>query len=72
MGKDRIKERIEKKIDPKRTRVRDRLRERIKKSAEAADVNCVCPVCGTKMPNKAGIPCDLIMCPKCGTSMKKE
>jgi len=31
--------------------------------------HCICPSCGTKVPHKAGIPCNQINCPKCNTKM---
>ena len=30
---------------------------------------CICPSCGTKVPHKAGIPCNQTSCPKCNTKM---
>jgi predicted Fe-Mo cluster-binding NifX family protein len=31
--------------------------------------NCICPVCGAKMPHQAGTPCYNLSCPKCGAKM---
>jgi hypothetical protein len=72
MIEDKIKEQIDKKIGPKRIRKRKRIRDQIKKRDDAPIVHCVCPNCGAKVPNKAEIPCDLIMCPQCGSTMRKE
>ncbi len=32
---------------------------------------CVCPSCGTKVPHKAGLPCNQIDCPKCNMKMMR-
>lgn len=71
MVKKKVEDKIKQKVDPLRARDKDLIPDRIKKG-DAAAVNCICPNCGTRMPNQAGIPCDLIMCPKCGTAMRKE
>lgn len=54
MVKIKLEKQIEK-IGPKRIRKRDRTRDRIEKGDDAPIVYCVCPNCGTKMPNKADI-----------------
>ena len=34
--------------------------------------NCVCPICGTKVPHQAGVPCYDLSCPGCGQNMIRE
>lgn len=34
--------------------------------------NCVCPVCGAKVPHQAGVPCYSVTCPKCNVKMVRE
>jgi len=44
--------------------------ERILDMEEASDL-CICYNCGTKVPHKAGQPCQQQRCPQCNQSMKK-
>ena len=33
--------------------------------------DCVCPSCGTRVPHKAGFPCNQVECPKCSMKMMR-
>lgn len=36
------------------------------------DGNCICSICGFKVPRQLGLPCHEMNCPKCGGVMGRE
>jgi len=44
-------------------------RGRGRMGAGGPPMECVCPMCGTRVPKTRGVPCASLKCPKCGAFM---